>query len=326
MQHRVWGGIALAALGWGTAGVATRAALEEGVPPFAIALYRSVLAAVIVAAFISARAAWQRPDRQTVQLSMVMAVLNLAAPFLLSTLALQYASAGFVGLLASLIPLMTAVLAHLMLPDEPLRPAKVWGLLVALAGVAVLVLSGDSGLEEGGRPGVALLLGLTSVVVIAFAGIYAKRRSGSYDPIEMTGLQFAFGTLFLGAAMLVVEGPSIGYGATGWALLGYMALAGGFVPFVLFYWLLRHVSASYASIIGYLVPLVAVIAGILFLDERLQPGIAFGGLLILAGVIVTDRAEARWVRAMGGAGGGVLPPGATGDPVAGPQQPGSDEQ
>jgi drug/metabolite transporter (DMT)-like permease len=47
--------------------------------------------------------------------------------------------------------------------------------------------------------------------------------------------------------------------------------------------------------VGYVVPLVAVIAGVVLLDERLQPGIVIGGLLIFAGVILTHRAEQRVV-------------------------------
>ncbi|NIR35502.1 MAG: EamA family transporter [Actinobacteria bacterium] len=63
------------------------------------------------------------------------------------------------------------------------------------------------------------------------------------------------------------------------------------MPFIVYYWLLRHVTVVYSAIIAYVVPLVAVVVGIVGLDERLQPGIVAGGALILAGVVVTDRVE-----------------------------------
>jgi drug/metabolite transporter (DMT)-like permease len=53
------------------------------------------------------------------------------------------------------------------------------------------------------------------------------------------------------------------------------------------------VTATYASVIGYIVPLIAVIVGVVLLDEQVQPGILIGGLLILTGVVVTDRLEQR---------------------------------
>ena len=79
-----------------------------------------------------------------------------------------------------------------------------------------------------------------------------------------------------------------------------MALASTFLPFMLFYWMLRHVSATYASMVGYVVPVIAVTAGVLFLDERVEPGIVLGGLLILIGVVITDRVEARYARLRAG--------------------------
>ncbi len=50
-------------------------------------------------------------------------------------------------------------------------------------------------------------------------------------------------------------------------------------------------TATYASLAGYVVPVIAIVAGVVFLGEELQPGIVLGGLLIFIGVLVTDRAE-----------------------------------
>ena len=68
------------------------------------------------------------------------------------------------------------------------------------------------------------------------------------------------------------------------------------MPFLLWYWMIRYVTATYASAIGYVVPLIAVIVGMILLDEKLQPGLVIGGALILAGVILTDRLEQRRLR------------------------------
>ena len=68
------------------------------------------------------------------------------------------------------------------------------------------------------------------------------------------------------------------------------------LPFLSYYWVLKHVSVTRAQIIAYLVPLVALTSGIVILDERLEIGIAVGGALIIAGVIITGAAEKRFVR------------------------------
>jgi len=293
MQRQVWTAVLVASFGWGTGGVVTRMALDDGASPYEIALVRGALAAVAVVAFLVVRRSLTRPTGVVWRVGVVMAVTNMAVPFVLSTISLQYASAGFVALPAALIPLMTAVLAHLFLPAERLTAAKVIGLVIALIGVAVLLLSGDSGLAAGGRPLIAGSLGLISVATIAVGSVYAKRHAGSYSTLDVAGIQFTFGALVVTLISLVVDGRA-GVGPAGaWPELLYLALITTFVPFTLFYWLIRHVTVTYASVVGYIVPLISVITGVILLDEQIQPGILIGGLLIFAGVLLTDRLERR---------------------------------
>lgn len=292
---KIWAAIAAAALAWGTNGVATRAALGDGVPPIALVAIRAVLATAILYALLRLRGRTAPSDLATWSGGLVQGVFQLSIPFVLFTLAYENASAGFVGLLVALIPLGTALLAHFLLPDEPLHLAKVAGLAVAFAGVAFLLLSGDSGLDEGGKPLLAAALALGSVISISFAGVYAKGRATEFDAMELTFMQFAIGIVLIGSTMLIAEGLPGAISVWGWMLIIYMTVVGSVVPFLLFFWLLQQVSATKASLVGYVVPLISLIAGIVLLDEKLQLGIAVGGVLILAGVVLTDRAERRIV-------------------------------
>ncbi len=297
MKTRIWLAFGLASFGWGTAGVGVRAAFDEGVPPLALVALRAVIAAGVIFAYLQfGRGAVPR-GREEWKTGLVMSVFNLTLPFILFTFGYQYASAGFMGLLAALIPLATAVFAHFFLPDDPLYSGKVIGLFLALAGVAFLTLTGDSGLDEGGRPLLSLGLGVAAVACIGGANIYAKQRSGSYDPVELTGMQFALGAVFLTVIAAVAEGWPSEITALGWLLVVYLALVGSVLPFLVYYWVLQHVTVTRAQIVAYLVPLVALTTGIIVLDEKLEIGIAVGGSLILLGVIVTGVAERRFVRA-----------------------------
>lgn len=288
-MHRVWATIVLASLGWGTAGVATRAALADGVSPYGIAVYRGVIATAAVVLFVVARRGGLPRTSAAWRVGVTMGVTNLALPFILSNIALQYASAGFLGLMTALIPIMTAVMAHFLLASERLNGRRLLGLIVALGGVAALFLSGDSGLVDGGRPLFAGVLGLAAVLSISYGGVYAKRYAGRYSTLDVSGVHFLSGSAVIVVAMLIAEGAPGSMSAASWGLLAYMGVLCTFMPFALFYWLLRRVSATYASMVGYVVPLVAVVAGMVFLDEVLQPGIIAGGLLIFAGVVITDR-------------------------------------
>ena len=289
MNRSTWAVLLVAAVGWGTGGIAVRAAFGEGVGPWTLIALRVGIAAILVIALLAVKGL-RVPDRLTLKVGIVMAITNLIIPYILFTFAYDEASAGFVGLFAALIPLATAVYANFMLDDERLTRGKLIGLFIGFSGVAALLISGDSGLGADGRPLVAAVLAIVSVVAIGYAGAYAKRYAGQYDPIEITGLQFSLSAVVLIPAMLVFEGIPHSLTAPGWALILYMAIASTFLPFYLYYRLLESMPVTTVSLIGYLVPLVSLIGGVLLLGEQIEAGIVIGGALILTGMIVTDRA------------------------------------
>jgi drug/metabolite transporter (DMT)-like permease len=65
------------------------------------------------------------------------------------------------------------------------------------------------------------------------------------------------------------------------------------MPFLVYFWLLQHISATDASLIGYIVPFVGLIGGMLLLNEQLQAGIIVGGVLVAVGMYLADREGRR---------------------------------
>ena len=290
MRARIWVAIVVSSLGWGTAGIATRAALREGVGPYTIIGMRILIAAVAVFVYRLLRHR-ALPDRRMWLLGGVIGLTNITAPYILFTLAVQHASAGFLGLLITNIPLATAVWAHFLLPDEKMNRHKAFGLSLAVAGVALLLATGDSGLGDAGRAGPSAALALGGVVVASFGGVHARRHAPDHDILDLAGPQFALGAVVLVSTMLAVEGLPTGVSAAGWGLVVYMAFAGTFMPFLLFFWMLQRVSATTASLPSYVIPVIALAGGAWLLGEQVTAFMAAGGALILAGVVFTERAE-----------------------------------
>lgn len=291
MIRNPWPAMILAALGWGTSGVATRSALGQDLGPYQLNAIRVVVAVVLVLGYLLVSRRSLAATAAEWRLGAVQGIANLAGPYLLLTSALQYASAGFVGLLVALVPIATAAWAHYLVAGESLTVRKLAGLTIALVGVGVLLLSGDSGLDQGGRPLLAFGLSLAGVFLIGFSGAFARARAGEYDPVRLSAVQFIVGAVVIVVAAAVVEGRPGEVSRHAAAMVLYLAVLGTAMPFLLFFSVLRVVSATKASLIGYLVPVVAVITGAVVLNERLTAGILLGGALILAGVVATDRLE-----------------------------------
>jgi len=292
MHPKLWLAMFIAAVGWASGGIATRAAFNEGVGGWTMIAMRALIAAVLVGAVMLAKRI-PRPSRAVVMFGVVQAVFNLTIPYIMFTFAYDEASVGFVALFAALIPMATAIYAHFMLHEEPLSVGKLLALFVSFAGVAFLLLSGDSGLSDGGRPVLAAGLALAGVASIGYAGAFAKRNAGEYHPLMITGLQFGIASVALVIAMFVIEGAPSDVTATGWWLIMVMAVAATFMPFLIYFWLLERISATEASLIGYMVPLIALVGGLLLLDEQLQTGIIVGGALVFAGLVLADQQSRR---------------------------------
>ena len=293
MRRLVWIAIVASGLGWGTLGVGNRALVNRGVPPITAAAYRGLLATAAVIVFLAVARRSMPRGRRTWATATVLAVCNMAVPFVTVTIAVQHASAGFVSLLASLIPLTTALWSHAVIPQERLTRLTFLGLTMAVGGVTILMVSGDSGLVEGGEPIFATVMGLTAVLSIGFARMYARHHAASYDADQMTAAHFAVGTVMLLPLALVVEGPRNVPTGLEWAILLYVALAATVLPFFLLFWLSQNVTATHASLSNYFVPVSGVAAGVIVLGERLQPGIIIAGPLIVGGVLIADAIEHR---------------------------------
>jgi drug/metabolite transporter (DMT)-like permease len=162
------------------------------------------------------------------------------------------------------------------------------GLVLGIAGVAILLLSGDSGLAVGGDAARAVAWSLPGIAAFSFSTVYAKRQSASLAGFVVMVIQFTIAAVLMVIPMLVFEGlPRLDGGS--WALLIYLAVGSTVVPLMLFYWVLERNSAGQASLVGFLVPIVAVVAGVVLLSERAGPGLVAGGLAIICGVLIADR-------------------------------------
>ena len=114
MHPRYWIAMFIAAVGWASGGIATRAAFNEGVGVWTMIALRASMAALLVGAVLLARR-MPRPSRAVVGYGLVQAVFNLSLPYIMFTFAYDEASVGFVALLSALIPLAVAIFANFML-------------------------------------------------------------------------------------------------------------------------------------------------------------------------------------------------------------------
>jgi drug/metabolite transporter (DMT)-like permease len=193
-------------------------------------------------------------------------------------------SSGLAAILYTTFPMFGMLIAHGVLPDEPLTVRSVAGVLLAATGV-VLIFYNEVELR-----GLMALLGSAALVTAAggtaFADVYIKRDGGHIDPVLMTAVQMVAGFIPLLALGLAVEGNPAEFHWTARSVfaLVYLALLGSSLTFVLLYWLMKRIPVTRVMLIPFFSTLVAVILGAIVLDEQLTWRVAAGGAAILGGL------------------------------------------
>ncbi len=272
--------------------------MVNALPPLTLAASRVLLALpfCMVALLFMRRSLPREPrDRAAVALASLGII---TVPYIALAIGQQTIASGLSGILYSITPLLTLLLGALFLREERLGLARLAGIAAGMAGVLVVI--GPSVLGGLGEYAVAELITLCGPVAYASAMVL-MRRFRHIDPVELTTGAFVAASVVLVPLAFVFERPLDSRPGAG-TLLTLLALAtvGTLMPAVLNYLLVRQVGATRAAIAMFLMPVVAVLGGWAFLDERL--GIhAFAGLaLILFGSFLVNRHFGR--------GGAASPP------------------
>jgi drug/metabolite transporter (DMT)-like permease len=219
---------------------------------------------------------------------LLLGVVNNAVPWTALAWAQQSLPSGLTALLMAVVPTST-LLVSAVVGLERITGRRLVGLLLALAGVGAIVAED---LEQPGRV-LAVIVVVAATLLYASGAVYAKTYvSGNLPPLVLATGQVLSAAVVTIPAALVVEPdrPVFSELATttvvAVALLG--ALGTGFA-FLLFYMLIERVGATNATMTTYLIPLVAIAAGAVVLDERLGVAAAIGGGLIVTGIWLAQR-------------------------------------
>ena len=274
------------ATSWGLNWPVMKFLLSE-LPPLTARGGPGVLGAALAFALAAraGEAAW--PTRRQLPRLLLAALLNYTAWMGLATLGLLWLPAGEAAIVAYTMPLWTTVFAWPLLGERPTR-ARVGGLALGLAGVAVLTGARPLSASVEALPGVLCVLG--AAVLFALGAVLAKRLPLGLPPLAGTAWQVALGTLPLLLAAALFERPDFArVSAAGWAGLAYGGVFALGVAYIAWFGALRRLPASTAAVGTLLVPMVSVLGAALLLGEPLgwRQGAALA--MTLAGVALAVR-------------------------------------
>jgi drug/metabolite transporter (DMT)-like permease len=219
----------------------------------------------------------------------LLALVEITAPFLLLSAAETRISSSLTGLLIAMVPLMAAVTARVLGLDRRLAGLRVVGLVVGFTGVALLV-----GLDVRGGDLLAVLAVLGAAMGYTAGPVIIATRLQHLPPLPVISAALAVTTVIT-APWAIVERPDsvAAVPATAWWSVVALGVVASALAFVLFFALIGEVGPSRASVITYLNPVVALALGVWLLGEAVTVGMIIGFPLVLLGsYLATRRTEA----------------------------------
>jgi drug/metabolite transporter (DMT)-like permease len=266
--------------------VAIKIGLED-CPPLLGAGIRFAAAGLVLLAFAVATGRSLRTD---VRLAAILALMPFALAYGLVYWGEQHIPSGLAAVLFGVLPLYTAFLGSVLLPDQPLRARLVAGILVAIGGLALAFAeSADSGDPELALAGAAALA--LAPIGASIGNISLKLRAGELDAVSLNGWGMLGGGVLLLAASAVGES----WGDAAWTAesvgsITYLALIGSAVPFVALTVLLRHITAQATSFLAMLLPFGALLFGAALYSEEITARALAGAALVAAGLLLAQGA------------------------------------
>jgi drug/metabolite transporter (DMT)-like permease len=268
--------VTLAAL-WGLSFPAITVGLEY-LPPLLFAAFRYDVAAVLLLAYaVVARDDW-RPTGRNNRLAILGGGLFLVAGNGLLFIGQQTVPSGIAAILQALVPIATALWA-LALLGERLSPVGAVGVGLGFLGIGLIVQPDPNNLLAGGTLGRLIIVG--QAISVSLGGVLVQRAGPSMDRVALTGWSMLVGGLVLHA---VSFGASERLAAatlapTALGAIVYLGVFSTAFAFVIYYTILEEQGAFETSLVAYLVPIVATVAGVFLLGESI-------GLLSVAGFLV----------------------------------------
>ena len=222
-----------------------------------------------------------------------MSIVGIVAPFLLISYGQLGIDSSLAGILMSTMPISTLILSHFFLDDERMTKTKLIGFLIAFIGIVILIMPGKNTLHTSMLDGLSSeLMVISGAILYSFAAVYGKRFKIT-DPLNAsTGV-----TLYSAVIMLIylIFNPSIipnDFGdmshLSAVLILGIFCTA---IATIIYFQILQSSGATFISMMNYLIPVWAILFGVIFFNENTVWNYFIGLLIIIFGIQLSQNKE-----------------------------------
>lgn len=271
---------------WGTTFISTKILLV-GFQPVEILFFRFVMGFIVLLMLSPKRL--KTANRKEELTFAVAGLCGICLYYLLENIALTYTLASNVGVIISVAPFFTAILAHLVIKsEEKLRLQFFTGFIVAMVGIVLISFNG----QELELNPIGDLLAIVAALVWAFYSILTKKiNSFGYPVILTTRRTFFYGILFMLPTLFFFDFQLdlSRFGELTYLLnILYLGLGASALCFVTWNFSVKELGAVKTSVYIYMVPVITVLTSVLILHEQVTVLASIGTILTLIGLFLSE--------------------------------------
>ena len=283
------GAILVAAFMWGSGNVLSRSLLIEGVNEiFLVTLRVTLIGSVLfLNYFLFIREKFQITIFKEAAITGTFSVFSVSWFFIY---ALQYISSGLVTLLISSAPIFTALWLKVLLKEEKISKLKYIAIAVGFIGIFYLFITGETGLLDDGNILLGGPLAFCGVQCIALATVLNRKYAPKYKVATWLTYQYPL-VIILSIIVYLIFDIAPQQLSTSQIIRVAALVVSNLSAFTAFTWLIRRVSALQVASVDYLVPIVGVTAGVVFLNESFNSNVIVASVFIFISLLINTKEE-----------------------------------
>lgn len=270
---------------WGATFLWLKLGIRE-VPPITLNAYRLTVSSLGLLLFLRTTMT-SFPFLKYWKTFLILGLFNIALPFGAITMSEQHITSAMASMLNSATPLMTMAIAAFFLADERWTWRKILGVVMGILGVYILVFNKLTETSQQFQYGQILVL--FACLVYAIGAVYARKYAPDLTPPALACGQAILAAISLWLGALIFESPmQVPTQPLTWISILWLGVLATAIGTTVFYYLLKDVGAGRTMMSHFVFPVVGVILGVFFLSEHFDWFFAFGGGLILLGILIVN--------------------------------------
>ncbi len=279
-------GYILITLLWGSTWLAIRIGLDSLTPMFAVGL-RFFIASLFVYAIMRISKVKLQTDSLSIKLYLFLALFSFIIPFSLVYWGEQFVPSGLTSVIFAVFPFFVIIFSWLMIPSDSIGIYKSIGSFIGFVGIAVIFWKDISiDLSEYSLGMIAIF---SSAIIQGLVAVVIKKHGSNLNPLSMNFIPLLLtGIVLIPIGLIFEDHESLVFDSKAIYSILYLSFFGTVVTFTTYFWLMKKISVVILSLSTFLTPIIALILGVIILNEKFTAFHLAGSSLVLIGILFAN--------------------------------------